>query len=407
MGAEVSGKSALVVHNVKNFHVTHSELIRSLRRRFASVVVKDSRTIGSFTSRKDKKFVFDMAVVALAKSADMFTIVERLELFDFYDQGGRVLILGDNFISQPYRITLSLFGFDALTVPSAEPALNVQRDLHSRLLFVDKAELPFVPLLRGVQKGFFYEGNGVTITPYETDRVSIFLPLPAHSMVVSSKNETFQVLDPNSGLIAFAQGKHVPARTVVTGSFRLFSNELLNRSGGDNFHLMENLLDWLDFKLMVVTVRNFAFCKTLSADCEPTSVFRPRDRVHVKFQAFDESGAQLQDPKNFFLRLKMYEVFLLQGFSAVTLDGQLFFTYSFDAFDHIGIYKSTLLFNRPAHQLIAPGTEQEIIFRIFREDENEIFKLQALPFLAAILLVFTSAFLVGWFTLRTPKLAPK
>lgn len=403
-GVSVHKGSALVVHNIKNFHVTHSELLRSLRRRFSSVTVKDSKSVESFSVRKAKRFVFDMAVIALAKSSQVLAVCERLELFDFYDQGGSVLFLGDNFATQNFRMVLSLFGFDTLTVPGAGPYLNVQQDLSSRQFTIQKDDAPFEPLMRGVRDGLLYEGGGVATTPYETDRLSVFIPLPPKSLLVNPQNQVFQTRGPTVGLVAYAQGKYVSSRMAVTGSFKMFSNEFINQSQGDNFRFMENLFDWLQFKLMVVTVKRFAFCKELSADCENNTVFKPRDKVHVKFQAFDETGKQLTNPAGFFIRLKMYEIFLLQELKAVELDGEIFFAYSFEAFDHIGIYKSAVLFNLPGHQLVAPGTEQEIIFRIFRTNENEIFQIRALPYLIAILTVFTSAFLVAWFAIgHDPK----
>ena len=144
----------------------------------------------------------------------------------------------------------------------------------------------------------------------------------------------------------------------------------MHLSGGDNYQLLENIMDWVTFKSMVVSVRDFKICTELRQDCQTNMVFKPRDRVFVLFKAFDDAGQQITDPKDFYLRLKMYEVFLMQEFRASQLGSELYFVYDFDAFEHIGIYKTNIIYTRPGFFLDAPGTERELIFRIFRDSSN-------------------------------------
>ena len=53
----------------------------------------------------------------------------------------------------------------------------------------------------------------------------------------------------------------------VTGSFKMFSNKLINLSKGDNYHFLINLLKWLKFEKMVLTIKNFEICKSNKFNC--------------------------------------------------------------------------------------------------------------------------------------------
>lgn len=400
--SQSQASSALIVHNIKNFQVTHSELVRSLKRRFESVIVKDVKAAASFKAKRDKRFVFDLAVLILAKSDEVLTITEKLELFEFYDQGGKVLIMGDNFISQNFRITLSLFGFDALmTANTPESFLNLQSSPYSHTLFIPKEQIPFEFLSKNLKKGILFEGNGLSLTPYDTPQMAAFIPLPPKSVLFTPANDTQQILDSTACVMGYAQGRNVPARIVAVGGFKVFGNEFIERSEGDNAEMMEAVLDWLEFKNLRVRVENFAICGEVKEGCEQVRIFKQRDKVAVMFQAFDEQGRQVEDPSNFFLRLKMYEIFLMQPFKRVDFKGKMYFLCEFEAFEHIGVYMTTIIYNKPGYLFEAPGTQVELIFRIFRDTSSQIFDKEALPFLIAILLVMLGACSVVWFSLNS------
>lgn len=49
--------------------------------------------------------------------------------------------------------------------------------------------------------------------------------------------------------------------------------------------------------------------------------------------------------------MKMMEVFLLKPFELEEINGEYFYTLNFEAFDHIGIYRMSVLHNKKGYFL--------------------------------------------------------
>lgn len=140
-----------------------------------------------------------------------------------------------------------------------------------------KKSIPFPEFSKGLKKGFFYEGGLIALTPYENSNSWGFIQAPENSILFDERNKSsHQSLDSNSNfLIAGAQGTNQISRMIVTGSFRLFSNELVNRSEGDNLALAANILDWIQFKSQVFSISYFSVCLNDSINCENKNTFEP------------------------------------------------------------------------------------------------------------------------------------
>lgn len=406
-GARALGgrERALVVHDHSLFAIGYSELLLVLRERFAAVDVVEAAEVALKPMIRDKEFVYDLVVFAAARAPNCMKLADQLSLHDFFDRGGRVLLLGDTFASQGWRLLLGLLGFDVLVPGEPLPVANAQVSADTRVVAVDRADIPFPALAHGLRSGFLFEGRPLRVTPRDTQFAGVFVPLPPTALLVSPDGAAEQSLDPTAALLAYAQGRYVPARIIAAGSARVFSNALMRLSDGDNRQLLANVLDWLDFRSMVVRVRRFAFCATLAADCAPINSFFFRQRVFLRFQATDAAGQPLTDPAGFHLQLHKIGAYMTRFVRAETLAGEPFFVLEFDAFDQLGIFRSRLGYARPGVHLDAPETEQELVFRLAPSEGNPFFHGENLPFLLVCGLVLLSAAGVFWLSAPAAKAA--
>ena len=108
---------ALIIHNIKNFNLTHSNFIREVKVSYTNVDIKTATEAKNKEIRikQYKEYLYDLVIFICSRCKDALTITEDIELVNFYDQGGRVMLLSDSLVLQPWRIVLSLFGFDHFT----------------------------------------------------------------------------------------------------------------------------------------------------------------------------------------------------------------------------------------------------------------------------------------------------
>lgn len=402
-------RSALIVHNIQNFKITHSDFVQQTKSIFKEVDVRSIKELneGTISLKKHKEFLYDLVVFAASRNTEALKIAEKLELPAFYDQGGSLLFISESIVLQPWRIMLSLFGFDQLVLHKDQGPLYIQQNLTSKSVFIPKDEIHFNRLNDNIEKGIYYKGGAIILTPYENTSSWGILRPPSDYLFVDAKNKTQQVIDPNyNNLIAGAQGTTTNTRMLVAGSIEMFSNEYYHLSNGDNMQFANNLLKWLRFEKQVLGIKHYSICNSEDLNCESQTVFKPYENIVVTLQLEDEEG-KLYHPETekIYLRLKMYETFLLQPFEEEEINGINYYRLRFKAFDHIGIYKFLIEHPRPAYYFDSKGSEREIVFRIFREETSELAKLPTIVFLIPVIFVFASAVNLSRYVLLETKKA--
>lgn len=389
-------KSALIIHNIKNITITHSDFIKATKKQHKQITLKTTKEIKeqNFQIIEYKEYIFDLIIIIASRDQNILKIAEDLNLVDFYDQGGNLLILSDSVVLQPFRIFLSLFGFDQFIPENLENSINLSLRTNNAdsKIFIPKKSIHFKSFSKNVKNGLYYTGGGISLTPYENLISWNILNIPPLSLLANSKGLTYQEKNTEKiSLVTAAQGRTHLSRMVVVGSFKMFSNEFVNLSDGDNLFFGKNLLNWLDFNNNVLNVEFFSVCSTDGVRCEQKRVFKPNEDVFVKIRVLDENGEFYRDEENeIFLRLKMFEIFLQQPFLVREIEGKEYYTFGFKAFDKIGIYKLSLVYEKPTYFLDAKEFEQEIVFRIYRNDKSEIFSYASIIFLGIIFLVTIS-----------------
>lgn len=391
----LTSKSAIIIHNMKNFKVTHSEFIGQTRKLFPMLKVYSTKEIKKYDIKikEHKEFVYDLVVYACSRDPSSLKIAEELELTNFYDQGGSLLLINDGVVLQPWRILLSMFGFDQLQVNKNQGYLNIQKDLNTNKVFIPKEQISFDGFTKGLKEGIYYKGGAIVLTPYENSYSWGILKPEQGSLFVDARNSTHQILDTDkNNLIAGAQGQSVTARMLVVGSIELFGNELVNLSKGDNMHFFINLLNWLKFERNRLEISYFTVCGDESINCEQQLVYNPYKQICVTLQLKDENG-DLYFPKNekVYLKLVMFEIFIQQPFEIERINGIPYYRRCFDAFHHLGVYKLSIEHPRPTYFLNQKENEKELIFKLGREEHNEITRIPSFMYLISIFGIFSSA----------------
>ena len=388
-------KSAIIIHNMKNFKVTHSEFISQTRKLYPRLKVYSTKDVGKYDIKikEHKEFVYDLVVYACSRDPNSLRLAEKLELTSFYDQGGSLLMINDGVVLQPWRILLSMFGFDQLQVDRQQGYLNVQKDLNSSRVFIPKEQISFEGFTKDLKEGIYYKGGAIVLTPYENSHSWGILKPEQGSLFVDARNSTHQILDTDkNNLIAGAQGQSVTARMLVVGSIELFGNEFINLSKGDNMHFFVNLLNWLKFDKNRIEVSHFTVCENENIACEQQNVFNPYKQVCVTLRLKDEEGNMYFPPnEKVYLKLVMFEIFLQQPLEIERIDGELYYRRCFYAFHHLGVYKLSIEHPRPTYFLNEKEHEREIIFKLGREEHSEIARLPSFMYLITILGIFSSA----------------
>lgn len=78
---------AVIITNIKNFHVTHSNFIREVKSLFSIVDLKTPNDVHtkSFAFKKYKEYIYDLIIFACARCKNALSIAEDIELVKFYE----------------------------------------------------------------------------------------------------------------------------------------------------------------------------------------------------------------------------------------------------------------------------------------------------------------------------------
>ena len=389
-----AGGKVLVVHNVQHFELTHGEMLRALRRHFGQVdSFKSSEVLSSRVKLYGfKKPLYDLVVMVLPTSGKAMPVAEKLELLQFYDEGKSLMLLGDGFSVQSWRILLSQFGFDAVTAGSEGTGDNrlFTSTLDSRI-FVPKSAFKFEKLAAGIKKGIVYDGGALSLSPYENVISWSLMEAPETALLIR-ENQPTQVIDRNMmNLVVAAQGTNNRARVVGVGSFRMFSNELNNESEGDNLQYFENLVKWLKFETHVFTIENLTVCSAEDLRCPSPATFRKKYQVAVRFQVFDEDGNFYAPAEGkIYTHLTKQTPIATTELKPVTENGEQFYSEVLNPLDK-GIYKLTIVHNKPGYYFDSRENIRMINILPDIIEHIELFSLEGLPFLVIIGLVMFSA----------------
>ena len=392
-------RSVLLVHNIQYFELTHANMLATLKTHYEIVdFFKTSEVLSSRAKLYSfKRPVYDLVILALASSSKAMTVIEKLELLKFYDEGNPILLLGSGSSVQSWRILLSQFGFDAVTVDESLGVGQLYTDSFTSRMMVKKESISHPKLSEGITHGLVYDGGAISLTPYENNISWSLLEAPENSLFIKD-NKPKQFIDRNKmNLVVGAQGANNKARIAAVGSFKMFSNELNNASEGDNIRYFNNLLMWLQFKTQTLQIKNLTVCEQASAsgtenkECPESSTFRNKQRMQVKFQIVDEDGKFYKSPEDkVYVRATKQVTWVNLVPEVIEENGQQYYYVSLGHFE-TGIYKLTIIHNKPGFYLNWQENIRMINVLPNIIDTIELYSLEGLPFLILIALVMASA----------------
>ena len=226
---------------------------------------------------------------------------------------------------------------------------------------------------------------------------------PERALFVDEKNNRVnQIINANRmNLIAGAQGSLTRARLVISGSFRLFSNELIALSENDNLTFFNNLIDWLSFSTQDLTIKNLSICSDVSKQCNVPFYAQDNEPFTVRFQVFDEDN-KFYTPEEGRLYVKVTKqviVFNVEP-SIEEVKGEKYYVAKVDNLS-TGTYKARIVHEKPGFYLEGANDFRMVNVIAHRILDVELFKLEGLPFLIIILTVFFSALNVMRVTLQS------
>lgn len=384
---------ALIVHNIQHFEILYSKLVGVMQAKFGEVLIE---SVSSPTVRPStfiyKKPLYDLVVVILPRMNDVMNLAEKLELMKFYDEGNNLLFLSDSSVVQNWRVLLSQYGFDVTTVEGAKNGYHgVQTSMESRKVFVDKGSIHHPKLAKGIRKGLVYEGGAISLTPYENFVSWSLLEAPENALFPTETGAK-QLLDSNKmNLLVGAQGNTNKARLMISGSFKMFSNQMDAESDGDNIAFFRNMVNWLRFEAQVLSIRNYQICDDKTRKCGNPIYLPNQHGFSMKFQILDEDG-QFYVPAEGNLSIKMTKqvLFLNVAPEIIEENGQKFYFKRFGPIEN-GSYKVRILHNKPGYYLDFKENTRYIHAVTTRIDRIELFQIEGLPFLVMVFVVMLSA----------------
>lgn len=392
-------RSVLLVHNVQYFELTHGNMLAALKAQFEVVdCFKSSEVLNSRAKLYNfKRPIYDLVVLVLASSPKAMAVIEKLELLKYYDEGNPILLLGSGSSVQSWRILLSQFGFDSVTVDGNSGVGQLYTESFTSRMMIKKDSIAYPKLSEGIANGLVYDGGAISLTPYENVISWSLLEAPENVLFIKD-NKPKQLIDRNKmNLIVGAQGVNNKARIVAVGSFKMFSNELNNASEGDNLRYFSNILNWLQFKTQTLQIKNLSICEQASVSsteskvCPENGTFRNKQRMQVKFQIFDEDGnfyKSLED--KIYVRATKQVTWVNLVPEIIEENGEQYYYVSLGHFE-TGVYKLTIIHNKPAFHLNWQENTRMINVLPNIIDKIELYSFEGLPFLILISLVMASA----------------
>ena len=385
--------SALIIHNVRHFDILFSEMVKVMKKSFGSLRIENIVNASSkHSAYLHKKPIYDLIVVMLPRSNNAVSVSEKLELLNFYDEGGNVLFLSDSFVVQNWRVLLSQFGFDVTT---EEGTVGDDNGLYisskSRSIFVEKNAISHPKLSKDLKKGIVYEGGAVTLTPYE-NRISWTLLEAPEKALFKTSDGMIQVIDNNKmNLVVGAQGQTNKARLLIVGSFKMFSNKLNAESEGDNLLFFRNIINWLKFESQVLTIKNFAVCNAKTNHCGNPLNLPNQHGFYAKFQIFNEDG-EFYIPPEGKLSLKFTKQVQHMNLEPDVIEenGQKFYYKKLGPIEN-GVYKIKITHDKPGFYLNSKENTRMLYAITTPISQIEIFQIEGLPFLIIIFGVMLSA----------------
>ena len=192
-------------------------------------------------------------------------------------------------------------------------------------------------------------------------------------------------------LVAGAHGPTNKSRLLLTGSFKMFSNQIDAQSEGDNIAFFRNLVSWLRFEAQVLNIRNYDICNEKTRQCGNPIYLPNQHGFSIKFQILDEDG-QFYIPKEGNLSIKVTKQILFMNVAPdiIEEDGQKFYYKKFGPIEN-GSYKVRILHNKPGYYLDFKENIRYIHAVTTPIDKIELFQIEGLPFLIVIFVVMVSA----------------
>jgi hypothetical protein len=243
--------------------------------------------------------------------------MHSIKLFQFFDEGGSVLIFGNSHPSGQFRKVLNQFGFD---VTSSDNSSEVNRkEVQRRFIslrkrqedpwfLLGKEDILLSGLDKGLNEGLQFKGSTINMTIYANNFSWPLIAAPQksfhHFLPLEVLRDKYpfgikrKILDPDrTAVLGGAQKEDVHARIAVLGGSEVFSNEAVIKSKGDNLKLFKNLVNWLQFKTNVLTVNYFRICGNQVSQIEDEIVnFKDPQKKKLRvYHDYDQQSVQGND----------------------------------------------------------------------------------------------------------------
>jgi oligosaccharyltransferase complex subunit beta len=370
-------------------------------------------------------------VVFFAPETEYFAKIDYNDFLEFIDQGGNVLVGASNNATDGLRDFAESCGVEFDPAGSevvdhfAHAKEQDQTLQHTAVISSHAVEnsviLPTYSAVDAEQKAVLYRGLGHAV---DDSNVLVVKTLQGNPSTYSANpNESIRDFPENAGsdtlLVSAIQGRN-NARTVISGSLDMFSNDYFNAEGSSNREFCADISAWAFGENGVLRFRDVTH--HMSDGTPPDVILHEKERPDLPVSLYPDPEIarnslvyRIKDELTYSLIVEEWKGNSWIPFSAddmqlefVMLDAHVRKTMqsdpktgkistTFTAPDNYGIFKFRVLYRRDGYSIL--HTEEAVSLRPFKHDEYDRFLFTAYPYYTSAFSALTAFFVFSMFFL--------
>lgn len=429
MMGRAGGKRTLVIVDDMIYVQTHSIFFSDLKDR-GHKLSYHSASDSKLQLHKFGDYMYDN-VVLFAPEADSFDKLDHSDFSDFVNQGGSVLLGANGKMSDSLRDLAETFGveFDPTGTAvidhfshSAEHDSSLQ---HTAVLTANALQssviLPSYNALASEKKQVLYRGLGHAIAEDNVLATRVLRGNP--STYSASSTAAIKDFPENAGadvlLVSALQGRN-NARTLVSGSLDMFSNEYFSAIGASNRQYCADVSAWTFGERGVLRFRDVTHHK--SDGTPPDVILHEKERPDLPMSLFPDPEItrnslvyRIKDELVYSMVVEEWRDSAWMPFYAddmqlefVMLDAHVRttmkanrdsgkFLAAFTAPDVYGIFKFRVMYRREGYSVL--HSEDAVSLRPFKHDEYDRYLFTAMPYYSSAFSALAAFFVFSTFFL--------
>ena len=285
-------KRTLVLIDNALLYMTHSRFFDHLREQGHQLSIQHVSTVmlsrGDINLHKDKEWLYDNLFI-FCTGIEIYQQSKDFNIQQFYDAGNNIFFVFDTFTSKTFRDLANTFGIDIHPEESQLVDYHHALDITQPHIF-QAWQFGDNPLAaEGVNGPIIYNGVGMSDTYYQNEQFITFMRGNVQTASIDRRigaTKRYHKMGRHNQLALGIQGLN-NARALAVGSLDMLSNELIQKSEGQNLKYVSNLVDWVSHGRGILRKVSSSYScidkEGNDSDCPVRTQFRYSIEVRIKY----------------------------------------------------------------------------------------------------------------------------